>query len=83
MYNKSLTLNKTYFIKYLTSMFCRQINVNLLAAVNVTQCVVKGMIERGVGGSILNISSSVTIGTYSSILDITFEYLKMFRLPKG
>lgn len=42
-------------------MFCRQINVNLLAAVNVTQCVVKGMIERGVGGSILNVSSGVTI----------------------
>lgn len=40
-------------------MFYRQLNVNLLAAVNVTQCVAKGMIARRAGGSVLNISSGV------------------------
>lgn len=40
-------------------IFCSQLNVNLLAAVNVTQCVAKGMIARGVGGTILNVSSGV------------------------
>ncbi len=41
------------------NVFYRQLNVNLLAAVNVTQCVAKGMIAKGTGGSIVNISSGV------------------------
>jgi len=50
-----------------------QLNVNLLAAVNVTQCAAKGMIARGVGGSILNISSGAAkrVGAQTAIYSAT------------
>ncbi|KAG4072942.1 hypothetical protein HA402_006622 [Bradysia odoriphaga] len=50
-----------------------QLNVNLLAAVNVTQCVAKGMVARGVGGSILNVSSGAAkrVGAQTAIYSAT------------
>ena len=46
----------------------KSINVNLLAAVNLMQVVGKKMMEAGKGGSIVNISSSVSINAFSGLL---------------
>ncbi|KAJ6648391.1 L-xylulose reductase [Pseudolycoriella hygida] len=50
-----------------------QVNVNLLAAVNVTQCVAKSMVRRGTGGAILNISSGAAkrVGVQTAIYSAT------------
>jgi len=50
-----------------------QFSVNLLAVVNVSQCVAKSMIERGSGGTIVNISSSAAkrVGAQTAIYSAT------------
>jgi short-subunit dehydrogenase len=41
--------------------FFSTIAINVKAALNVSQVVAKGMIERGTGGSIINVSSTVSL----------------------
>lgn len=41
-------------------MCCRLFDINVKAVINVTQVVAKGMIKKGQGGSIVNISSQAS-----------------------
>ncbi|XP_076791421.1 carbonyl reductase [NADPH] 2-like isoform X3 [Arvicanthis niloticus] len=55
------------FIESTKEIFDRSFNVNVRAIVQVSQMVAKGMIKRGVAGSIVNISSMVAHVTYPGL----------------
>ena len=59
--NNAGTIFLNSFLEITPSEIDDTLDVNLKAAINVSQVVARGMIERGEGGAIVNISSQVSI----------------------
>ncbi|KAM9746943.1 carbonyl reductase [NADPH] 2 isoform 2-T2 [Dama dama] len=72
--NAAVALTKT-FLETTKEDFDRSFNVNLRAVFQVSQIVARGMISRGVPGSIVNVSSMVA--------HVTFPNLAVYSSTKG
>ncbi|XP_047565112.1 carbonyl reductase [NADPH] 2-like [Lutra lutra] len=73
--NNAATLLTQPFLEVTKDVFDRTFNVNLRSVVQVSQIVARGMIQRGVPGSIVNVSSMVA--------HVTFPNLAVYSSTKG
>ncbi|XP_032178080.1 carbonyl reductase [NADPH] 2-like isoform X2 [Mustela erminea] len=73
--NNAATLQTQPFLEVTKHVFDRTFNVNLRSVVQVSQIVARGLIQRGVPGSIVNVSSMVA--------HVTFPNLAVYSSTKG
>ncbi|XP_059005842.1 carbonyl reductase [NADPH] 2-like isoform X2 [Mustela lutreola] len=73
--NNAATLQTQPFLEVTKDVFDRTFNVNLRSVVQVSQIVARGLIQRGVPGSIVNVSSMVA--------HVTFPNLAVYSSTKG
>ncbi|XP_005407282.1 PREDICTED: carbonyl reductase [NADPH] 2 [Chinchilla lanigera] len=71
------------FLEITKETFDRSFNVNLRSVVQVSQIVARGMIARGVPGSIVNISSMVAHVTYPNLITYSSTKSAMTMLTKA
>ncbi|XP_074080952.1 carbonyl reductase [NADPH] 2-like [Macrotis lagotis] len=70
------------FLEISKEAFDRSINVNLRSVIQVSQMVAKGMIARGVPGSIVNVSSMASQSTFSNLASYSSTKSAMDMLTK-